>query len=877
MDHTVDERKNTDLGSTSMTKSGGFSIKKRHRKLGALIGLAALAVPFAANLGTLGDAIHAVTGPQNVYESELLNVKLKTSQDKTKTTWDLEFDRSDMSVSEQTVKFKLDLEKAGLKDAEIKQDDKTLDMREGIVSAVLKSQSTHLILTAISTNEDKHDITLPVTELGLYNEENGENLLPADNRSVNLTMAFKKVADLVKEEAASSSETLTEAVAKEEKSAVRASTELQPDAAGTDGFLSGSPVPTGLGTVDVSNFTLDPGTHTSSTNGNTNNSGFQLYLNAAGNSVKYYDTQGTYNQVTHDASQNINVRKKFGVQPASIEVNQYSDDNIQGIPTDTADLYNVARSHYHHQYSRTVAGNNSSYMVEFYNGANANTTSGASFSVRYDNVGTYTTGEVGNTQTLPMGAVLTIENIKFTGKAEPFGANPEPRFIDIPNNLFSGIYYRGIDSLTVKMQFYAVDDSGKFTQLIDVQQTGKAEITFDSLNNFGSNGANPYDWEQTTTGITSGDKSERVAKISTDDDADDAEQKSTDTVMTRSMNVTLFDNTTRQVSYSTGHGMYTTTYGSQAGNFQDWIGSPTFERGSIAFYVSGTEHEFELFTGNGNTWQTFNASGNTPQPLPVPEKTVTTETDLIKAEQEINTTDPDDTKWLYGALDQKNLETALSPVKIGDKYYYDHFYYVMQDTYKVPQDSIAKPDKIVMTDLLPSDVTLYNDVTGGKPNAADIVVFNTDGKVLPSTTTVQGKEVATYTASVTTDANGNQTLTISMTDAGINLLNFDGNKFAWRFRVKTDASVAERHHGEAVFPNQATVATNIRTQPTNWVKTYEYPHDGLFKIIKQDADGNALNGAEFSLKNTDTDETFDANVVNNVYSFANLPSGHYEW
>ncbi|MBJ7650024.1 hypothetical protein [Weissella confusa] len=140
-----------------MTKSGGFSIKKRHRKLGALIGLAALAVPFAANLGTLGDAIHAVTGPQNVYESELLNVKLKTSQDKTKTTWDLEFDRTETSVSEQTVKFKLDLEKAGLKDAEIKQDDKALDMREGIVSAVLKSQSTHLILTAISTNEDKHD------------------------------------------------------------------------------------------------------------------------------------------------------------------------------------------------------------------------------------------------------------------------------------------------------------------------------------------------------------------------------------------------------------------------------------------------------------------------------------------------------------------------------------------------------------------------------------------------------------------------------------------------------------------------------------------------------------------------------------------------
>lgn len=890
MDHTVYERKNTDLGSTSMTKSGGFSIKKRHRKLGALIGLAALAVPFAANLGTLGDAIHAVTGPQNVYESKLLNVKLETSQDKAKTTWDLEFDRSDMSVSEQTVKFKLDLEKAGLTDAEITQDGKVIDMREGIVDAVLKTQATHLILTAISSNEDKHDITLPVTELGLYNEENSENLLPTDNRSVDLTMAFEQVAEMAesfKEEAASSSETLTEAVAKEEKKseeksakkAVRASAELQPDDTGSNGFLTGSPVPTGLGTVDVSNFTLDPATHTSATNGNTNNSGFQLYLNAPNKSVKYYDTQGTYNQVTHDESQNINVRKKFGVQPASIEVNQYSDDNLPNIPTDTADLYNVARSHYHHQYNRaTQAGNNSSYMVEFYKGATPNTSANTSISVRYDHVGTYQGVADGQELSYPMGAVLTISNIKFTNKAEPFGANPEPRFIDIPNNLHSGIYYRGIDSLTVTMQFYAVDAlTGAFTKLIDVQQTGMAEITFSSLNNFGGNGANPYDWEQTTTGIATGDKSERVAKLSTSDAANDAEQKSPDTVMNGSMNVTLATGGTRKVSYSTGHGMYTTTYAAQDGNFQDWIGAPTFERGSIAFYVSGTQHEFELFTGNGNTWQTFNASGNSPKPLPAPEKTVTTETDLLKAEKEVKTTDADKANWRYGALDQQNLEQALEPEKIGDDYYYKHFYYVLQDTYRVPQDSVAKPDKIVMTDTLPAGVTLYNAVTNDTPNAADIVVFNTDGSVLPATTTVQGQQVATYTSKVTTDANGIQTITITMTDPGLNLLNFDGNQFAWRFQVKTDAELADQKHGKVEFPNQATVETSLKTQPTNWVKTYEEPHDGLFKIIKEDNSGNALTGATFTLTNTDIDQTYEATVVNNVYSFSNLPSGHYEW
>ncbi|MDU2151658.1 MAG: hypothetical protein E7E62_00580, partial [Weissella confusa] len=488
-----------------MTKSGGFSIKKRHRKLGALIGLAALAVPFAANLGTLGDTIHAVTGPQNVYESELLNVKLKTSQDKTKTTWDLEFDRSDMSVSEQTVKFKLDLEKAGLKDAEIKQDDKTLDMREGIVDAVLKSQSTHLILTAISTNEDKHDITLPVTELGLYDEKNGENKLPVDNRSVDLTMAFEKVAEIAKE--SSSSETVTEAVAKEEQQSEKSLRVIDGSDAGfiTKGGATG-PIETldaTLSTDDqVQLAVIDSDDRTTPLPGGaTNGNNFQIWSSDATNTT--YHKSGDAN----NGNTSINIYQKFDASIADIggSVTNYGPGQAY-------------RTKYHNQYLTSGTGNNNqaAYNIEFSSNIDPTVMQDAKFELFYDNVGYYvdTYGDVHE-----MGAAVTITNvISVDPSHDKMGS---VRYIDLPNNIYSGVMYHGIESLDMEIRFYAVDSSTrKFTSLLDLTDSDSL-FTFNSLNNFGAGSsttwndtsANSPHWNVNQTGISTSIWAETVSPL----------------------------------------------------------------------------------------------------------------------------------------------------------------------------------------------------------------------------------------------------------------------------------------------------------------------------------------------------------------------------
>ncbi|MFO9689996.1 hypothetical protein ABMD20_06405 [Weissella confusa] len=593
-----------------MTKSGGFSIKKRHRKLGALIGLAALAVPFAANLGTLGDAIHAVAGPQNVYESKLLNVKLETSQDKAKTTWDLEFDRSDMSVSEQTVKFKLDLEKAGLTDAEIaiKDGDKLgepLDMREGIVDAVLKTQSTHLILTAISSNEDKHDIALPITELGLYNEENGENLLPADNRSVDLTMAFEQVAEITKE---SSSETVTEAVAKEEKKSEKVSEVKEEKQAGkevkvapipsdSDGLLpytgtASNPVQI-LNTqltqtvplTDIQSVYIDTDARTTAqANGNTNPNNFQIWANT--NSVAYHvngDTSVNY-------SQDVNIYRKFDETAGKIDAGNPNPD-----PT-------YVRSHYHSQYEAVAGGgsaNESAYMMEFHDSTKM---AGKVFTIVYDNVGEYINA---NGDRVTMGATMSIGNIKpVTQQHNQIG---QQMFIDIPNNLYSGLLYQGIDSLDIQLQFYEVTPSASgstFTRLINVSSAVGASMTFDSLNNFG-NGSGGFLWTETgSTQINSSTYAESVDKVATFGAEPTLADRNTAVAGKDSQGRTVMKQDSNGKWFSQGHGNYTNDNYSYP-NWRDKIGDTTFPLGALSYPIAGKQFTFRFYTGTGNTWQTM--------------------------------------------------------------------------------------------------------------------------------------------------------------------------------------------------------------------------------------------------------------------------------
>lgn len=885
MDHAVYERKNTDLGSTSMTKSGGFSIKKRHRKLGALIGLAALAVPFAANLGTLGDAIHAVTGPQNVYESELLNVKLKTSQDKTKTTWDLEFDRSQTSVSEQTVKFKLDLDKAGLKDAEIKQDDKALDMREGIVSAVLKSQSTHLILTAISTNEDKHDITLPVTELGLYDEQNGENRLEADNRSIDLTMAFEQVAEIaesIKEEAASS-----EKEVKEEKAPRMVD-------GSNDGLITGSDPVVGFNTSlsgsvvagdEVQTVLISREDRTTpGTNGLTSSDNFQIWANT---SVVYHETDHNF------TNNQINIYRKF--DRAAMKI----DGGIQnGLTRDEV------RTYYHDQFDQVASGTNnqSSYMIEF---PDVNSMSGKKFEILYDNVGYYIDA-LGNHVTV--GASMTIQNIKPVTQGSLHDQTQNHQyFIDVPNQLYSGILYQGIDTLDIQIQFFTTDGNGTskanhFTGLLDLgtlgaDNTSKAVMTFASLNNFGdANG----DFLWTESGSTTIKNSTYAESVDLMDSFSD-----TDLAANRSLGITAKDGTGKAFTsmaqdssangkwYSKGHGNYTNNDYSDP-NWRDLLGDATFPKGALSYPIQGKQYTFRLYTGTGNTWQTITCATTSPLQLDAPKKTVTSNNltggsqtainQMLSTEQDSKTIDfeakaretfaenhkpadyaslalyiaaretyvneqlskknaSDKYDFLYGDMFDQNVAIKASHEE-NDKPYFYYDYWVFQKTYEIGSESIAKPGELVMTDTLDKGVLLQNSALNSTfTNPTSIVVYNTDG-----TPFVSGQD---YNATVEPDGDS-QKITVTFTAAGLNKAKFNGGYISWNLNVKVDADAAAAASEDVIqWLNTANVKTKVNEATgidTNTVPVHLTPlKPNDLKIHKVDEDGNGVQGVEFEL------------------------------
>lgn len=888
MDHTVYERKNTDLGSTSMTKSGGFSIKKRHRKLGALIGLAALAVPFAANLGTLGDAIHAVTGPQNVYESELLNVKLKTSQDKAKTTWDLEFNRSDMSVSEQTVKFKLDLDKAGLKDAEIKQDDKTLDMREGIVDAVLKSQSTHLILTAISTNEDKHDITLPVTELGLYDEKNGENRLEADNRSVDLTMAFEKVAEItesIKEGATSSSETLTEAVTNEEQQSDANKSER---IFGNDDNQSGK-MPADLAT-DLSNLgaainvddtiIIQQDTRTSMSNGTTNPDGFQW-------SAKY--TSGT-NTVANTAAEqpasiqtttqrpnnDLVVWKKFNRTPATIDgtsaVTGYSHEKS-------------LRAFYYDKFGTTDGTDNlSSYLFEFRN-LQQSTMTNAELTIAYDNVGVYYDDDGVSHQ---MGAIMTIDNIK-TQVSPRNTTGITMASIDVPNKLSAGILYHGIESLDIKLQFFAVNNEGDFTAPINVVNSDPTDsdsvtrMTFGSLNNHGV--GSDSDAQTVVNNNTPAAQAESVTQgsvgvqVGAEVVMGDAIKRATSSAQSvgRGLlyySVTRGDYTHTQAQYQTLYDdgtQYTTIGNVYVTNddtaWVDWLGRDTYPRGAVSFPISGTEYEFTFHTGSGNTWQSINMARLGDSPFAeTPKKTVTTVNNYIDAKAEKDKAVAGTTTQ-YGTLDGESVSQLATKDGSDGKDYFYYNYWVFQKTYSIGGQGLLKPKTVTMTDTLPLGVTLQTSTA-------------TDNITVYPTQTGAGAPTAldknNYSVNVTTAANGQQTITVTINTNGMKNITFNGGDIAWKMEVKVDADSANENVDPStgqpdpnglVWKNKADV-TGKTEQTSNEVTTKLKPMQGKLQLTLTKVDGNNLpvSDASFELKRLTKFTTWTGTTYNTTPS-----------
>ncbi|MDV7719676.1 hypothetical protein GA840_07430 [Pediococcus ethanolidurans] len=213
----------------------------------------------------------------------------------------------------------------------------------------------------------------------------------------------------------------------------------------------------------------------------------------------------------------------------------------------------------------------------------------------------------------------------------------------------------------------------------------------------------------------------------------------------------------------------------------------------------------------------------------------------------------------------------------------DYYYYIYQRTYHLPDDSIAKPNNIIMTDTLPYGVNVKDETA--------IKLFGTDGKVI---TLGVGKESGEVKIEeVTVNGQKRQKITYTLSNDEITALNFNGQDFSWQIQINHDESLAETpwfamtNKASVTFDSSENASegeTLKWTKKTNKVKTKITPNEfdiNLHKIGLQDkedsSDGISLPGAEFKLTKANGTEIDNKTTDDNgKLSFSGLTQGQYK-
>ena len=356
--------------------------------------------------------------------------------------------------------------------------------------------------------------------------------------------------------------------------------------------------------------------------------------------------------------------------------------------------------------------------------------------VYYQNVGAYTTSATAEKPDQTMGAILTISSIVYNDNV-PAGTDGKDRYIDFSNNFYSGIVYNGIKSFDIDITFTNADG----TRALDFLEPGDGEehtsyFTFGSLN---GNNPGEHEWAGTRSGL--------AGKLSVDPlvaPRDDGWYE------------------------GIGEGVWQEGQPYNGPNqWGDFLGSTNYERGAVSFPMVGTTQKFKLMSESGFTWQSFSSGYVVPLEPLAPQKTVHRTSDLGVENNNLDQVTVD-----------RDLENMTS------------FYYtIYQPTYSIPDESIAKPDKIILTDELPAGMTV---------KAEDIRLYNTNGDLIAKSgqvTVTDGRHV-----------------TYELSDKEIETLTFDGQPFAFQMKV----SFSEDFLG--TFENQAKVKFDSGTHYT-WEKT----------------------------------------------------------
>ena len=342
--------------------------------------------------------------------------------------------------------------------------------------------------------------------------------------------------------------------------------------------------------------------------------------------------------------------------------------------------------------------------------------------VFYQNVGAYTTSATLEKPDQQMGALVTISNIVYNTNT-PAGSD---HYIDFSNNFYSGVVYNGIASFDIDITF--TDANGEKALDFPEPEEGKDYTSYFTFGSLNGNAPGEHEW--------AGSRLELEGK--------------------RAVN-SLVDKRDNGWYEGVGIGVWEAGQPYTGENqWGDFLGSTNYERGAVSFPMVGTTQKFMLKSESGFTWQSFSSGYVVPLAPLAPEKTVHRTDDFGVTHNDLDLVTVD--------RDRENMSS---------------FYYtIYQPTYSIPDESIAKPDKIILTDQLPEGMTV---------SAQDIVLRNTDGQPI----SVQDK------GKITVTADGH--VTYELSDKEIEALTFDGRPFAFQMKVTFDAEFV------GTFKNQAAV------------------------------------------------------------------------
>lgn len=381
--------------------------------------------------------------------------------------------------------------------------------------------------------------------------------------------------------------------------------------------------------------------------------------------------------------------------------------------------------------------------------------------IYYDNVGAYSDSPTESDLDQQMGVIVEISNIEFSQTIRGGRA-----YIDFPNNFYSGLVYNGIQSFTIDMTF-TNSDWTKALEFPGKNQDGKygTYFTFGSLNGYPGN---LNEW--------AGTGSELPAEM-------------VEGAFIRSHEEGWYE------GIGTGSDKGKETADTDWG---DYLGSSNYELGAVSFPMVGVKQLFKLRSDFAFTWQSFSTAMLTPLKPPAPTKTVDKDDKL-----ELDDNDLDGVTIDRDEADQETL-----------------VYTVYQPTYNIPDQTIAKPKSITMTDQLPAGLTV---------NADDIKLYNTNGDLIKRSgeVTVSDTGLVTY----------------KLSKAEIEELIFDGKSFAIQMPATVDKSFI------GTFENRATVSFGPNwDQETNEVVTHYIR--GMYQFQKVDGTtGKSLADAEFIIQN----------------------------